>query len=98
MSHEPPLLHHTHEALLGGWGPLDLQDFKFQRRVLFGELRVECDATLRGTSGATTAYEAPGSSGTARHEGAAVAWLYIGCAPPPAAAQRSTPPKLFQNI
>ena len=56
----------------------------------------------------TAAYEASGSSGTARQEGVAVSLVYIGeieCAPPPAAVQRSTPPpnyfktfKLFQNF
>ena len=49
----------------------------------------------------TTAYEASGSSGTARQEGVAVSLVYIGkieCAPPPAAVQRSTPPQLLQNI
>ena len=49
----------------------------------------------------TTAYEASGSSGTARQEGVAVSLVYIGeieCVPPPAAVQRSTPPQLFQKI
>ena len=49
----------------------------------------------------TAAYEASGSSGTARQEGVAVSLVYIGeieCAPPPAAVQRSTPPQLLQNI
>ena len=59
----------------------------------------------RGQSGQrsahTAAYEASGSSGTARQEGVAVSLVYIGeieCAPPPAAVQRSTPPQLLQNI
>ena len=49
----------------------------------------------------TAAYEGPGSSGTARQEGAAVRWWGIGeieCEPPPAAAQRSTPLQLFKKI
>ena len=48
---------------------------------------------MRKRSAHTTAYEASGSSGTARQEGVAVSLVYIGeieCAPPPAAVAPPT--------
>ena len=68
--------------------------------VAAGERRLRA-VTASPWSAHTTAYEASGSSGTARQEGVAVSLVYIGkieCAPPPAAVQRSTPPQLLQNI
>ena len=64
-------------------------------------MKIKIMIKIGGRSAHTTTYEASGSSGTARQEGVAVSLVYIGeieCAPPPAAAQRSTPPNYFKTF